>query len=114
MKQRINQFTLLFVFIPAPCLLFGQHHAGEGCITCHNGFKIGGTLFSDTTAISVTSGVPLKLTSPDGGQIVLNPSDSDGRIWETIVEEGDYLISIGEIKSRTWHNIPSQVKMLMN
>ncbi len=98
---------LLFNFYPLSAAI-GQHHAGEDCFICHTDFKIGGTVFSDTTAANVQPGVPLILTRTDGSQITLENSDPNGNIFSPVVPDGTYLMTLETITGRTWHTIPGQ------
>jgi hypothetical protein len=67
-----------------------------------------GTVFSDTAGITVEPGIPVSLVRSDGSVITLSGTNDDGNIAEPVVPDGNYLVNVGEITSRTWHNIPSQ------
>jgi len=104
MKTISTVILCMYVFFG----LLAQHNPGTSCIACHSEFKLGGTIFTDGDATQVMPGESFTLIAPDGSQTVLNGSDANGNIHETFVGEGDYLIEVGHIKSRTWHNIPAQ------
>lgn len=84
------------------------HNAGANCLDCHSQFKISGTVYKDSTASTVQPGSPIALTKPDGGQIILEKTNSDGNFFSAVVEDGPYLIKVADITSRHWHSIPDQ------
>jgi hypothetical protein len=67
-----------------------------------------GTVFSDTNATNVRSGIPVKLIRADGTEVILTGTNENGNIAEPIVPDGTYLMTIGSVQSRTWHTIPNQ------
>jgi len=108
-----HQWILLYITISAnlllnPFHLFGQHYPGEDCFTCHSNFKVAGTIFTDTNAFAIEPGVIFKLTKPNGNKVILDPSDENGNIYNELVENGNYLLTVGNMTSRTWHTIPEQ------
>lgn len=84
------------------------HNAGLDCLLCHSYFKVAGTVFKDSSATEVMPGVPVSLISPEGNEIILDESDENGNISSTLVPEGKYLVQVGEVSSRTWHELPAQ------
>lgn len=103
---RISQS--FFILLLAGSLTFAQHHPGNNCLSCHPDFKIGGTIFSDSTAIFVQPDVPVSLMDSAGNQIMLEHSNRYGNFASPILADGSYLIEVGAISSRTWHQIPGQ------
>ncbi len=96
---------LLFAFTDAAS---GQHHAGEVCSDCHSAFSLGGTVFAGYDADAAEEGTAITLHRSDGSRVTLPASDDDGRIYATSVESGAYLISVGPLRSRSWHALPGQ------
>ena len=87
---------------------FSQHNPGKDCLSCHLNFKIGGTVFSDSTGVFVQPDVPIFLMDSAGIQIVLDQTNSHGNFSSPVLAKGSYLIQVGETASRTWHCIPAQ------
>lgn len=84
------------------------NNQGTHCLSCHANFKIGGTVYADTNGVSVSAGISYTFIKPNGSQIIISPSNSKGNFYSTTAPIGDYLIRIGNIQSKTWHNLPSQ------
>lgn len=99
--------TILFV-LSFVQLSIAQHNPGADCFSCHSTFKIAGTVYSDSTGKTVKPGIPVKLIAPSGGEIILDNTNSNGNIAAPIVPDGSYIISVGDVKSRTWHSIPQR------
>ena len=99
---------ILSLLLTASCVSFAQHNAGKDCITCHPTFIVGGTVYADTLGKSIAPGVSLSLTDPVGNIITLSASDSNGSISSTAPPVGRYLIHLGAISSRTWHELPQR------
>jgi len=111
--MNIHQSKLIVLLIGSSYLLFssflfGQHHPGEDCFDCHSVYKVAGTVFTDTNAFFTEPNVGFKLTQANGNMIILDPSDTNGNIYNELIDDGDYLITLGNMTSRTWHNIPEQ------
>jgi len=85
-----------------------QHQPGTNCLSCHPAFKMGGTVYADTLATTIRSGVGVKLTAENGVQTILDNTNVNGNIVATLVTSGNYLITVGDATSRTWHRIPEQ------
>ena len=103
------QFFLTIVFLGwGAGVALAQHHAGQNCLECHAALPFAGTVFSDSTGATVQSGVAVRLTGVDGSEIALDNSNEDGNIVSPVVPDGDFLIRIGAMTSRTWHAIPAQ------
>jgi hypothetical protein len=88
--------------------VLAQHNPGLNCFSCHSNFRMAGTVFSDTVGTSVQPGISVALIRSDGSQITLSGTNDDGNIAEPVVPNGNYLVQIGSVTSRTWHNIPAQ------
>jgi hypothetical protein len=84
------------------------HNAGLDCLNCHPPFKVGGTVYEDATASALQAGAGVSLIKPDGSEIVLDNTDQDGNFASTTVDNGDYIMHVANISSRTWHRIPDQ------
>ncbi len=96
------------VFLSAGNLDTAQHNPDRNCMDCHSEFSFGGTIFDSLDGEIINPGIPVELISNDGNIFTAEPSDQNGNIYSTLLPEGDYLIRIGELRSRTWHNIPLQ------
>ncbi len=104
--RKIGYIILLSVFFcPQIC---AQHNPGMNCIECHPDFKLAGTIFSDDDGSLPEPDASLVLLATDGSKTILNPADVNGNIHKTFLADGDYLIRIGDVTSRTWHNLPGQ------
>jgi len=99
---------ILTLLLTISCSAIAQHNPGRDCIACHSTFKIGGTVYADTLGRTIASGVSLSLTDPIGNTITLSNSNSNGNIASTIVPDGRYLVQLGAISSRTWHELPQR------
>ncbi|MBN1505289.1 MAG: hypothetical protein JW955_00500 [Sedimentisphaerales bacterium] len=78
-----------------------SHHAGQDCLACHSGLKLGGTVFADGSGMSRMAGVPLQMLNTAGG-VVLS-SNAAGNVAASDVPDGSYLIQLGDISSiRMW------------
>jgi len=88
--------------------VLAQHQTGTNCLSCHSTFKMGGTVYTDTLATSTRAGVHVKLTAENGAQTILDNTNVNGNIASTLITNGNYLITIGDATSRTWHRIPDQ------
>ncbi|MFA6232635.1 MAG: hypothetical protein WC824_00430 [Bacteroidota bacterium] len=97
---------MLFLFCAAP--LAAQHHPGEACSGCHAAFLLGGTVFSDYVQNTTIQSAPVALLRSDGGKIALPASDQEGRIFAANVPDGNYLMQLGTVRSRSWHALPEQ------
>lgn len=109
-----NNATKRFMFFSL-CLFtlsgfrgIAQHHAGVDCFTCHSNLQLGGTLFSDSLAMSTASGVRFTLVRPTGGTVTLDNSNKDGNIFATRIDSGSFLMKVGLLTSRTWHRLPER------
>jgi len=103
-----NCFILLFLVLPHATDITAQHYPGESCISCHDGFALGGTVFDSYTGGTVAAQQALQLLRRDGSGMMLPLSDSQGRIFSPTVDPGNYLVGIGTVRSRTWHELPKQ------
>ena len=104
-------FSLLLIlrfWLCADCSLFGQHNAGMDCFTCHDVFSMAGTVYADSLATTPQPDVLVVLMAPDGSEIIPPASNSDGNIAAPLVPAGLYLVTVGVVTSRTWHELPVQ------
>jgi hypothetical protein len=99
---------LLTVFLSGVKLEITAHNPGGNCLQCHENYSFGGTIFRSGTGDSINPGIPVELISPDGTIFTPDASDQNGNIYASMVSEGEYLIRIGTLRSRTWHQIPLQ------
>lgn len=104
----MRSLPVILVVLVLTCGASAQHHAGENCSGCHAAFSLGGTVFAGYDGDAVEQGTALALFRSDGSRVTLPPSDEDGRVYATAVEEGDYLMQIGALRSRSWHVLPAQ------
>ena len=104
--MRISLILAFCLFSASP--LFAQHHAGKQCTTCHAPFSLGATVFAGYDAAEVEEGTALLLYRSDGRRTTLPVSDDDGRVYATGIEDGNYLMQIGKLRSRSWHGLPAQ------
>ena len=95
-------------FLPAGKLDISEHNPGGDCLGCHSNYSFGGTIFKSGAGDSINPGIPVELISPDGSIFTPDGSDQNGNIYSTVVPEGEYLIIIGTLRSRIWHQIPLQ------
>ncbi len=84
------------------------HYAGEDCLECHADYRVGGTVYTDSTGMFPLPDVPLAFITPEGEMVGSDISDTNGNIWSYTLPDGFYLIQLGAISSRTWHAIPWQ------
>jgi hypothetical protein len=89
---------------------FAEHYTGQNCMSCHTGFALGGHVFGDKAGSSVKEDAEVALKTVNGSEIVLEPSDSNGCFSapSALVKAGRYLCRIGNLWSRSWHDLPSQ------
>ena len=104
----MNRFILLALFFLPAALAAQPHHPGSACSSCHPAFSLGGTVFTGYEADSVQARVPLVLYRSDGLRLTLPASDGAGRIYASALDAGRYLIRVGDLRSRSWHDIPAQ------
>ncbi len=85
-----------------------QHQPGAVCSSCHGDFRAGGTVFAATAAVSGQPSVPVSLLAADGSLMSLPSTNSSGNFYSRTVPDGSYLVLVGNLRSRTWHEIPAQ------
>lgn len=107
-SQKLNNLFILLTFLSLSFQSFSQHNSGIDCFTCHTNLTIGGTVFTDTNAINVQSGINFALINPIGDIINAGTSDLNGNISYEGTLTGQYLLTVGNITSRTWHFFPEQ------
>lgn len=83
-----------------------SHNSGSDCLHCHPNLKLGGTLYSDYQATS-TATANVELIRADSMVYLLN-AQTNGNIASPLIEGGSYLVTVGEAKSKTWHQFPAQ------
>ncbi len=105
--MRTILFTVLLLIF-GTCAATSQHHPGASCISCHNGFALGGTAFASYDGGGVKEGAKLSLIRSDGSSISLPESDDQGRLHAPALGNGRYIVQLGELRSRTWHDLPGQ------
>ena len=98
----------LIVLVLFTVPLTAQHHTGKSCSGCHTAFKVGGTVFADYVLTTTMQNAAVTLLRGDGARGPPPPSDSQGRIFSTHVPEGNYLVQLGAMRSRSWHALPAQ------
>ncbi len=108
MKSLISLAILLIILLTLNNLLAQDHNAGSNCLSCHPQFKVCGTVFSDFSGTTTLSDVSLRLIGTNGEEVVLDDSNSGGNLASPTIPDGNYLIEVGNISSKTWHNIPAQ------
>lgn len=100
-------FLLSLLLLAGP--LSAQHHnPGAACSSCHGAFRLGGTVFTGYESDSEQARVAVTLYSSDGSRVTLPASDDAGRIFASSLADGRYLIRVGALRSRSWHDIPAQ------
>ena len=104
MRFLITVFLILISAVTARA----QHHPGESCTGCHKAFSLGGTVFDDYARNTVLKGARVTLLRGDGARVDLPASDAQGRLFSTGVPDGNYLIQLGAMRSRSWHALPGQ------
>jgi hypothetical protein len=108
MPTRCVTFALCLALLRSAVSTQPSHFPGENCLRCHQDLKVAGTLFADRTATLVATGVGVSLSDTNGADVVLDPTDSFGRIAPHLVPDGVYIVTIGPLRSRTWHRLPEQ------
>ena len=100
-------FLKSFLVILTCCnVIAGEHNPGQDCLSCHEQFKLGGTVFTDSEGTSTMPGVSLQLIDVNGGAVLL--SNDAGNVASSDVPDGSYLVQLGDISSKTWHTLPGQ------
>ncbi|NOY06040.1 MAG: T9SS type A sorting domain-containing protein [Chlorobi bacterium] len=108
MKTRLSTLFNLSALFLSTFVAVAQHNPGKQCISCHPTFSLGGTVFDDYDAGNVAPGVTFALVRNDGSRITLPPSDSSGRVYAVNLPDGEYLMQLGSIRSRSWHALPER------
>ncbi|MBN1448660.1 MAG: T9SS type A sorting domain-containing protein [Bacteroidetes bacterium] len=104
--MRCILLLLLFLLpIPSPAQ---KHHPGSACSSCHGSFALGGTVFTGYESDSEQAQVPVVLYRSDGSRVSLPASDANGRIFASALEDGRYLIRVGNARSHSRHELPRQ------
>jgi hypothetical protein len=104
--KRISLFIILFIIFVQ--ILFSQHNPGKDCISCHSGFRLGGTVFLDTLGVKIASGVAVSLSPVTGSTITISNSNSSGNFYSSSVSSSSYIIKVGGVSSKTWHTLSTQ------
>lgn len=103
----IRYFFFSFIVLSLT-FLKAQHNSNNNCLSCHSNFKIGGTAFTDSTGVQVDPGIPILFLAPDGTSFEIDKTDANGNFYDQLIPDNNYLIKMGDIQSKTWHNIPEQ------
>ena len=85
-----------------------EHNPGRDCFVCHQDFAIGGTVFTQTSGTTTQPSLPVTFLNADGGEVVLDNTDTFGNFFSPTVPDGRYLFRIGDNMSRTWHDLPAR------
>ncbi|MFC1606732.1 T9SS type A sorting domain-containing protein [Candidatus Latescibacterota bacterium] len=85
-----------------------KHNTGRDCLSCHESFAVAGSVFFGESGVIGKEGTAVSLTNEDGGQVVLNTTDSAGNFMSAVVPDGAYRIRVGKRISRSWHTVPVQ------
>ncbi|MBF0370580.1 MAG: hypothetical protein HQL52_14095 [Magnetococcales bacterium] len=114
-RNRLGTVLLgcLFLFVLTTCGSEDEgstreHFAGTDCSECHDEFKAAGTVFSGGESGAVMSSVALSWYNEAGEEVLATQSNSAGNIAVNDLEEGAYIVKVGEMMSRTWHWFPDQ------
>lgn len=84
-----------------------QHNAGRDCRLCHGGFKAAGTVFRDFSAGQAAAGIQIIFTDAAGRDSSII-TDANGNFRSAVPADGAYLVRVGAVTGRTWHELPLQ------
>lgn len=106
---RLKTKLIIMGFLIGSCFLYPQsHNPGMDCFMCHTEFSMAGTVFSDSNTTSVMPKVEVTLLRSDGSVLEAGETNQFGNIAFPLIPDGNYIMKIGEVKSRTWHQLPDQ------
>ncbi len=83
------------------------HNAGSNCCSCHAEYQAAGTVFTAVGDQRSQAGIALSWTLADGTLVRSSTTKADGNIAEMGLADGTYLISVGNVSTRTWHTLPA-------